>query len=199
MPVFSAMLSSWRAVEVKPLGPVQAHDPPEVGCGPRSTAVVVEVTVAVDSSVQVVPPFTEMNGVIAVGVQTPEPVTVSKIDVLAVRLPEVPVMVTVEVPVAAELLAVKVSTLLPVVGLVPNSAVTPLGKPEEDSSTLPLNPSMSVTVIVSVALEPCATDKVDGDEERVKLGFCPTTTVPELLLSTETFSGVSVPFEDRYS
>jgi hypothetical protein len=56
------------------LGPVQLHDPPDTGCGPRSTAVVVEATVAVDSSVQVEPPFTEMYGVIAVDVP---PVTVT--------------------------------------------------------------------------------------------------------------------------
>jgi hypothetical protein len=53
------MLLIWRAVEVNPLGPVQLQVP-VVGCGPRSTAVVVELTVAADSSVQVEPPFTEM-------------------------------------------------------------------------------------------------------------------------------------------
>jgi len=48
--------------------------------------------------------------------------------VVAVKLPEVPVIVTVAVPVVAVALAVNVSTLVPVVGLVPNVAVTPLGK-----------------------------------------------------------------------
>ena len=56
------------------MGPVQLHDPAVIGCGPRSTAVVVEATVAVDSCVQVEPPFTEIYGVIAVGVP---PVTVT--------------------------------------------------------------------------------------------------------------------------
>jgi hypothetical protein len=74
--------------------------------------------------------------------------------VLAVRLPEVPVMVTVDVPAVAELLAVSVSTLEAVVGLVPKDAVTPLGKPEAANVTLPLNPFAPVTVIVSVALLP---------------------------------------------
>ena len=50
--------------------------------------------------------------------------------VVATRLPEVPVMVTVAVPVVAVALAVRVSTLVPVVGFVPNAAVTPLGRPD---------------------------------------------------------------------
>lgn len=74
--------------------------------------------------------------------------------VVAVVLPEVPLMVTVAAPVVAVLLAVSVSTLLPVVGLVPKAAVTPLGRPDAASVTLPLNPPVSVTVMVSVALLP---------------------------------------------
>jgi len=79
-------------------------------------------------------------------------VTVSAIVVVAVIDPEVPVTVTVDVPAAAVLLAVKVTTLVPVAGFVPNAAVTPLGRPEAASVTLPVNPFTSVTVIVSVAL-----------------------------------------------
>ena len=45
------------------------------------------------------------------------------------KAPEVPVIVTVADPVVAVLLAVSVTTLVPVVGLVPNAAVTPLGRP----------------------------------------------------------------------
>lgn len=66
--------------------------------------------------------------------------TVSAMVVLALSVPEVPVMVTVAVPVVAELLAVRVSRLVPVVGFVPNVAVTPLGRPDADSVTLPVNP-----------------------------------------------------------
>jgi hypothetical protein len=51
-------------------------------------------------------------------------------------------------------LAVKVTALLPVVGLVANAAVTPLGKVDVESVTLPVNPPTSVTVMVSVALLP---------------------------------------------
>ena len=74
--------------------------------------------------------------------------------VVAVRLPEVPVMVTVAAPVVAVALAVSVRTLVPVVGFVPNVAVTPLGRPDAASVTLPLNPFTSVTVMVLVPLPP---------------------------------------------
>ena len=47
-----------REVEVKPLGPLQDHDPPLTGCGPMVMAVEVEVTVALVSAAQV--PLTEM-------------------------------------------------------------------------------------------------------------------------------------------
>ena len=77
-------------------------------------------------------------------------------------------MVTVAAPAVAVLLAVNVSTLVPVVGLVPNAAVTPLGNPDAARETLPVNPPMSVTVIVSVAVLPCVTDRVVGDAASVK-------------------------------
>ena len=75
------------------------------------------------------------------------------------RLPEVPVMVTVEVPVVevpvvAVALAVKVTELVEVVGLVPKLAVTPDGKPEADRVTLPVNPPEGVTVMVLLPLLP---------------------------------------------
>ncbi len=50
-----------------------------------------------------------------------------------VRLPEVPVMLMVNVPVAAVLVAFNVRTLEPVAGLVAKLAVTPLGRPEAAS------------------------------------------------------------------
>ena len=81
-------------------------------------------------------------------------VTVSVIVVLAVNVPDVPVIVTVAVPAVAVALAARVNTLLPVVGFVPKDAVTPLGKPDAARVTLPVNPPRSVTVIVSVAVLP---------------------------------------------
>lgn len=90
--------------------------------------------------------------------------------VVAVRLPEVPVMVTVELPVVAVELAVRVSTLVPVVGFVANAAVTPLGRPDAASVTLPLNPPTSVTLIVLVPLLPCVIDRLLGESDSVKVG-----------------------------
>jgi hypothetical protein len=78
--------------------------------------------------------------------------TVSAIVVDAVRLPEVPVMVTVARPVVAVPLAVNVTPLEPVVGFVAKLAVTPLGRPLATRATLPVNPLAPVTVTVSLAV-----------------------------------------------
>lgn len=80
--------------------------------------------------------------------------TVRAIVVDAVSVPEVPVTVIVDVPAIAAEPAVNVRILLPVVGLVPNAAVTPVGTPDAARVTLPANGLASVTVIVSVALLP---------------------------------------------
>jgi len=74
--------------------------------------------------------------------------------VVAFRLPEVPVIVTVDAPTVAVAPAVRVNTLLEVVGLVAKEAVTPAGNPEAAKVTLPANGLTSVTVIVSVPLAP---------------------------------------------
>ena len=74
-----------------------------------------------------------------------------------VELPEIPVMVTVTVPVAAVLPAVSVNVLVLVVLLGLNDAVTPPGKPDADKLTLPLKPFCGVTVMVLVPVVPCAT------------------------------------------
>src|ERR1700684_3903332 len=96
--------------------------------------------------------------------------TVSASLVVAVKLPEVPVIVTVAAPVVAVLLAVSVSTLVPVVGFVPNAAVTPVGRPDAAKVTLPVNPPTSVTVIVLVPLPPCVIVRLLGESDSVKLG-----------------------------
>lgn len=96
--------------------------------------------------------------------------TVSETVVVAVKLPDVPVMVTVAVPVVAVLLAVRVSVLAEVVGFVPNVAVTPVGRADAESVTLPENPPTSLTVIVLVPLLPWATVTLLGEAESVKLG-----------------------------
>jgi hypothetical protein len=78
---------------------------------------------------------------------------VSLIVVDRMRLPDVPVTTTVNVPVAAVLLATKVSLLLVVVLVGLKVAVTPLGRPEALRLTVPLNPLFLAIVIVLVALE----------------------------------------------
>ncbi|HET7873614.1 MAG TPA: hypothetical protein VFL42_13940 [Terriglobales bacterium] len=95
--------------------------------------------------------------------------------VVCVSVPEVPVMVIALVPVVAVLLAVKVRTLVPVVGFVPNVAVTPLGRVEFESVTDPVNPPDGVTVIVLFPLVPCVTVRLLGEAESAKSG------VPQLV------------------
>lgn len=97
--------------------------------------------------------------------------TVSEMVVDALSEPDVPLMVTVEVPVVAVLLAVNETTLVEVVGFVLKFAVTPLGRPEAESVTLPENPPWSFTVMVLVPADPpCVIETLLGDAESVKLG-----------------------------
>lgn len=89
--------------------------------------------------------------------------------VVAAREPEAPVIVMIDVPIGVAQPAVKVSTLLPVVGFAPKTAVTPLGRPDAARVTLPVNGLMSVTVIVSVpAPPPRMIDRADADGLSVK-------------------------------
>ncbi len=89
--------------------------------------------------------------------------------------PEIPVTVTVVVPVAAFAEAVSVSTEVAVpfaggvTGLVLNVAVTPLGKPLALSVIAELKLFWLVAVIVLVPLLPGKTVNVFGDALRVKL------------------------------
>ena len=96
------------------------------------------------------------------------------------KLPNVPVTVSVTVPVAAVLLAVSVNVLVLDVLLGLNDAVTPLGKPDADKLTLPLKPFCGLTVMVLAPLAPCMIAKLLGDAERAKfpLGF----TVREIVV-----------------
>jgi hypothetical protein len=105
----------------------------------------------------------------------PEDVTSRVKVVLAVVLPEVPVTVTVKAPVVAVLLAVSVSTLELVEDAGLNDADTPLGSPDAVKATLPVNPPVSATVMVSVPLAPCVTDTVDAEGLRVKPADDPAT------------------------
>ena len=58
---------------------------------------------------------------------------------VAVWLPDFPVMITLYCPRLAELLAVSVTVLLPF-EIGEKDAVTPLGRPDAERVTLPVNP-----------------------------------------------------------
>ena len=120
--------------------------------------------------------------------------TVSETVVVAVKLPDVPVMVTVAVPVVAVLLEVRVSVLVEVVGFVLNAAVTPLGRPDAANVTLPENPPRSVTVIALVPLLPWVMVTLLGDEARVKLGV----ELPASALSRPLPFGLPQPVARSY-
>jgi len=87
-----------------------------------------------------------------------------------VKLPEVPVMVRVAGPGVAVLLALSVSKLVPVIGFVPQDAVTPLGKPETDSVALPEKPYCGVSVIVELPDPPGFMLRLLGEAERRNVG-----------------------------
>ncbi len=99
-------------------------------------------------------------------------VTVRLIVVVCVVDPETPVMVIVDVPVVAVPLAVKVSVDVPLVAMDAglNAAVTPLGRPDADSVTVPVNPDSAPTVIVLVPVPPCATLTLVGEAAMLKSG-----------------------------
>ncbi len=75
-------------------------------------------------------------------------------EVVAVRLPDVPVIVSVLTPPVADALAVRVRVLLPVVEVGENEAVTPVGRPLMASATFPVKPYCGSTVTVEVIVAP---------------------------------------------
>lgn len=73
----------------------------------------------------------------------------------AVMLPEVPVMVAKKLPTVAVALALQVITsVVAATGFMPKVQVTPEGRFETTSVTLPVKPPTSLMVIVSVAVLP---------------------------------------------
>ena len=93
-----------------------------------------------------------------------------------VSAPEVPVIVTVALPVVAvpDAVSVRVDVALPfaggVTGLVENAAVTPPGKPEALSVVAELKLFKLVMVMVLVPLEPWAMVREEGEAPMVKSG-----------------------------
>src|ERR1017187_463007 len=97
----------------------------------------------------------------------------------AVREPEVPPMVIVDVPGAVPDATVSVSVLVVVVGFGLKPAVTPVGRPVAFRVTLPLKPPAGTTVIVLVPWAPAAIVSEIGLAVRVNDG--PTGPVRALI------------------
>jgi hypothetical protein len=87
---------------------------------------------------------------------------------VCVRLPEVPLTVTVNVPWLELLLAANVNVLLDVAGLWLKDAPTPLGRPEVPRVTWPVKPPDGVIVIVLVLVEAGFMNKLLDGAERLK-------------------------------
>jgi hypothetical protein len=102
--------------------------------------------------------------------------------VVWLKLPATPVTVMVNVPVAAELLAVRVRTLVFVAGFVPKAAVVPLPMPVAERVTEPANPPDGVIVIVLLPCEPRVMLRLVGDAERVKFPVEDAFTVSEIVV-----------------
>lgn len=93
--------------------------------------------------------------------------------------------VTVAGPVVAELFAVKVSVLVPVVLLGLNDADTPLGKPDDANVTLSVKPPLGFTVIVvGTLLPPWTTSRAFGAADSAKFA-------PVAVTTSENITGVS--------
>ena len=97
-------------------------------------------------------------------------VIVSPNVVVAVMLPDVPVMVSVLVLAVAEALAVRVSMLVPLVVAGEKEAVTPLGNPEIARFTLPVKPYSGTTVIVAVVVLPGLSTMPFDEGTKAKVG-----------------------------
>ena len=105
--------------------------------------------------------------------------------VVCVKLPDVPVIVTPMVIGDAELVAEIVSLLVPVLLIAPNVADRPLGRPGDVKLTeLGLKLPAGVMVMVVDALDPGATVKLLGEEERLKSGVtaADVTVIPTVVV-----------------
>ena len=95
-------------------------------------------------------------------------------------------------------LAVKVTTLVPVVGFVPKPAVTPAGRADVESDTLPVKPPDGVTVIVELPLLPCVTAKLLGEADSEKSGVAAPPQPLNLKFAMRVFQ-LNVPVVFMYS
>ena len=99
---------------------------------------------------------------------------------MLLKLPEVPVMVTLEVPIVAVPPAKRVRVVEAGSGLEVKDAVTPVGRPDGEKVTLPVKPFRGDTVMALKLEVPCTMARLAGEVESVK----PGCGVPEGQLST---------------
>lgn len=95
-----------------------------------------------------VPPSGRINHVVPGPEDTGCGTVIEIADVLAVRVPELPVMIALYVPGAAELLTENVTVLVVFVLGALKLAVMPAGSPEAIRLTIPLKPFISTTLMV---------------------------------------------------
>jgi hypothetical protein len=118
-------------------------------------------------------------------------------EVACVKLPNVPVIVTVYPPAVAVLLAARVSVLVPVVLAELRKAFTPLGTPDKLKLTLLLKPFWGVTVTMLAPLEPCVRLTAFGEAASAKFGAAFTVrlivVVPVKLPELQLMVTVTVP------
>jgi hypothetical protein len=97
-------------------------------------------------------------------------VTLRAMLTVSTRPPDFPVMVTVDAPLAAALVTVKVRRQLAGVAPALNDPTTPAGRPETVSVTVLENPFSGVNVRVLLPAEPCAMLSAAGAADKVNEG-----------------------------
>ena len=96
--------------------------------------------------------------------------TVRLIVAIWVRLPDLPVRVTVDGPAAADDVTASVKATLAGVGPLPNEPCTPEGRPDMLTVTEPVNPFSGIKVRMLFPVAPCAMLSDVGEAVRVKVG-----------------------------
>ena len=109
-------------------------------------------------------------------------VTVRAIFTVTVRVPDLPVTLTVDAPVEAVAEAVSVRIALDGVDPELNDPTTPLGKPERVTVTVLLKPFFGVKVSVLFTEAPRGTLRADGEADTVKVGGSTTVSAMAALL-----------------
>lgn len=197
VPVAAEAVAARVRIAVAPFAPA-LNDPDTPAGNPDRVTVTVPVNPFCAVKVSVLLPAAPCAMLSEVGaadnVNAGGNVTVIAMLVLAVRAPEVPVIVTAAVAAAAALDAVKVTVPWPA-EIAPKVAVTPAGSPEADNATVPLKPFKAVIATVLAPLAPGVKLTLAGVAERVKLGGAAIVSEIVALLLTVPDVPVTVTVE----